>query len=253
MGSENEWEEKVKRLFDKSDAGKGTVQTYRKNNSTLLFCPIWDGVLLWSNEIRDKYIPFSLEMKGNYITFNYCAEGRCEIEFPIGNRYIYMKKGMISLNQIQPIDGYYYPGKKYDGLELAFDLDVLSDDFPDVLSEYGLTKGYLLELIDRNNSLLLASVNQKIQLEANKLIDYLKSRDVSIEKIRYEVLRMFFLLKEEGLNSDVIFSVSKGQRQIANEIEEKLTADLSVHHVISEMAKDYGISASALKKYFVQV
>ena len=140
MNSMNDWQDKLKRISVKEDSVGNVIHKFMMNNSTLLFCQIWNGVLLWSNEIRDNYIPFSPAMKGNYIIFNYCSGGRCEIEFPVDHRYIYMKKGMISLNQIQPEEGYYYPGKKYDGIELAFDLDVLNDEFPSTLADYGLTK-----------------------------------------------------------------------------------------------------------------
>ncbi|MBQ8995996.1 MAG: helix-turn-helix transcriptional regulator [Oscillospiraceae bacterium] len=254
MRSAKKWEDKLRKISFESNVAEGNVRKFTMDNSTLMFFPLWDGILLWSNEIRDKYIPFFPEIEGNYITFNCCVDGRCEIGFPIGNRYIYMEKGMLSLNQVQPVDGYYYPGKKYDGIELAFDLEVMSEEFPPALSDYGLTKDYFQRLIEENDSIFLASSGQKIQTMAEELLIYLRSGDVSVTKLRSEVLRMFLLIKEGELTParDVTY-VSRGQRQIATEAEERLTADLGSHLVISEMAKDYGISASALKKYFVQV
>ena len=49
------------------------------------------------------------------------------------------------------------------------------------------------------------------------------------------------------------FYVTKGQKYIADEIEQMITRDLSCHYTITDMAAISVISPSALKKYFEAV
>jgi len=46
-------------------------------NTALYCCILWPGMLLWANDVRDKYLPADEEINTSFVTINYCLEGRC--------------------------------------------------------------------------------------------------------------------------------------------------------------------------------
>lgn len=222
-------------------------------NSHIFRCSPWKNIYVWANCVADRHLPFCESPGRRYATVNYCLTGRCEVCLP-DDTYIYMEPGMLCIDCHEPKDGYSYPTGEYTGLELAFDLDVLRDDPPPALRDYGDFSGWMEDLLTAGNGSYLAFASDKCRELIDTLFRTLKQSESQIDEHRFHTLVLLYRLMHGGMTpvSDAVY-VTKGQRMIISEIEKRITEDLSQHFTVMELADDYGISASSLKAYFEKV
>ncbi|MBR1863812.1 MAG: helix-turn-helix transcriptional regulator [Ruminococcus sp.] len=215
-------------------------------------CRLWDGVYLWGNEIYEHFIPESLcrIWHLNIAAVNLCIDGRCETALE-NDTFVYMSPGLLNINTNAPKEGYSYPGNHYVGLEIAFDLDVLKQSEPACLKDLGLGLDFLAGTIKKGRGSLMAEVGESAMAQAEHMYNSLKSDCLSLEEHRFETVSLLYALTHGGAEEvKGIQYATKGQRHIANEVERRITSDLSKKITVEELAGDYGISPSALKKYF---
>ncbi|MCR5581058.1 MAG: AraC family transcriptional regulator [Pseudobutyrivibrio sp.] len=218
-------------------------------------CQLWEGIIIWANSVHMEYIDYP-DYEGDgwrYVALNICNEGRCEVSLK-GDKYIYMVPGSICISSTAPEDGFVYPGELYTGIELAFDIDILTNSFPKELSSYGINIDSIKRFQSDNDDNFMGTVSELVQQKSRAIYDYLVSGDMKLEDYRFYVLEILYLI----LNGNT-FSlngksyVTRGQRRIAVETERIITEDLSSHHTVEAIAKRFQVSPSALKKYFEAV
>ncbi|MBR1931227.1 MAG: helix-turn-helix transcriptional regulator [Lachnospiraceae bacterium] len=221
--------------------------------SHMYICEPWKGMYLWANQIADIHLPYEGVLDGQLVTLNYCIDGRCEVEMP-EHSYIYMEPGMLCIDSHEPKDGYSYPGKHYTGLELALDLKRLGNHTMSELAALGVGDEWIKSRLKERNGTYLSTVTENCAKLMSRIFSGLQNHDWRLEDYRFHVLWMLYEL-QHGASvpmEDKVY-VTKGQRQIAGEVEQMITANLATHYTITDMAERYGISASALKKYFESV
>ena len=222
-------------------------------NSHIYRCMLWENIYVWANCVADRHLPFCDSPEGRYATVNYCLSGRCEVCLP-GDTYIYMEPGILCVCCHEPMDGCNYPTGEYTGLELAFDLDTLRDNPPAALRDYCDFSTWIEELLTAGNGSHLAFVTDECRELTDTLFQNLQQSGHPLEEHRFHTLVLLYQLMHGGMipfPNDVY--VTKGQRMIISEIEKRITEDLSQHFTVTELADDYGISASSLKAYFEKV
>ncbi|MCM1496245.1 MAG: helix-turn-helix transcriptional regulator [Bacteroides sp.] len=223
----------------------------KDTNSRMFFCSPWENILLWANRVEDRHLPYSgIEFGGHYASLNYCISGRCEVCLP-DNTYIYMEPGMLCIDDQEPKDGYWYPGQSYIGLEAVFDMDRLSKHPVLELSAYCDYDGWVREMLSAHDGTYLATVGNECKRLMNLLCSHLEAADWNLPDYRLHLLLLLYALVNGGtapIRSQ--FYVTKGQKHIADGVEQMITRDLSRHYTITDMAAMYGVSPSALKKYF---
>lgn len=226
----------------------------KNTDSRMFLCTPWDGMLLWANQVNDRYLPYGdTEFKHHFASLNYCIRGRCEVCQP-DNTYIYMEPGMLCIDDHKPKDGYWYPGQSYTGLEVVFDLDRLLEHPLTELSSYCDYDGWVRKTLHNHNGTYLGAVGNECGRLMNLLYSHLVAADWKLKDYRLHLLLLFYNLINAGtVPVKNQFYVTKGQKHIADEVEQMITRDLSCHYTITDMAAMYGISPSALKKYFEAV
>ena len=190
--------------------------TILDSSSRMYLCEPWDGLWVWANQVNDRHLPYiDTGMQAHFAGLNICISGRCEV-CPLDSAYVYMEPGMLCIDEHTPKDGYWYPGRSYTGLEIVFDLDRLSQNPIPELSAYCDYDGWVRRALD-NHGGLYTMVN---------------GGEAPVRDRAY---------------------VTKGQKAIADDVERRITEDLSRHESIPHLAQQHGISPSALKKYFEAV
>ena len=217
------------------------------------------GVYCWANDVYCKEIPTDYNDSFRGMSLNFCTDGGCEVSLFNGN-YVYVRKGILSIDTSATKTAHHYPSSRYKGLEIIFTLDGFGPDYtpcPRELLAIGFNPhAFLKELEEKStHGSFLAIPGELWQRKASRLADHLISQDISIEEIRFYLMELLFLLAKEScqLKPAGIGSVSKGQRKIAAEAERIATQDLSQRITVEELAKQFKISPSSLKKYFSQV
>lgn len=220
----------------------------------LWYIDLYPGVILLTADFRMPQFTLPYIQGYDYLKLNYCMEGRCEV--PLDNsRYAYLENGVLSVDLNQSLGALLLPTHQYRGLELILDLRTLSGEYPAAWRECGLAvQDAHHRLASRCGSLRLRPSPLWDTL-ARQLDLRLRSETLTLEDARFYALQLLHLLKtgadmEEITNSTLL---TRGQHALAAQAEQRLTADLSVRISIEALAGRLGISASALKKYFVQV
>lgn len=222
-------------------------------NSCLHVAKLWDGIVLWANDIRLTKLSYPTDAYGtnDYLLVNICHSGRCEVELAQGG-YVYMSPGILNVSASPPQSSYYYPGGTYGGIELCFNIAYLRDKMPEALTSYGFDYALLERYMSKKN--MLASLTAAGVQEEERVFDMLRQKEVTVQQLRFAALSLLYHLTN-GESTEITCSclVSKGQRRIVTEAEQMMTDDLKRRFTIEEVASRFGISPSALKKYFASV
>ena len=221
--------------------------------SNLYVAWLWDGILLWGNEIRLDKLSYPMEMfnENDYLLLNICHAGRCEVELSPGT-YVYMSPGTLNVSAGPPKSSYCYPGGYYEGIELCLDLCRLKGHMPEALTDYGLSFKALRRYTEEGN--LMASLTNAGMQEEEKLYRMLREGHSSVYELRFSALSLIcHLIGGDAKRIDCGISITKGQRRIITEAEQMMTDNLRKRYTVEELSSHFGISASAFKKYFSAV
>ncbi len=229
-------------------------QKFRLSGSSSLYAAwLWDGILLWGNEIRlDRLLyPKSLFNENDYLLLNICHDGRCEVELSPGT-YVYMSPGTLNVSACPPKSSYCYPGGRYEGIELCLDLRRLKGHMPKALADYGLTFEVLRRYAEEGN--VMASLTNAGIQEEEKLFRMLREGYSSVYELRFATLSLIcHLIGGDAAKMECGVLITKGQRRIVAEAEQMMTNDFRERYTVEELSSRFGVSASAFKKYFSAV
>lgn len=214
------------------------------------------GIYCWANDIYCDEIATDYDDKFHGLAFNFCVDGGCEVSLYNGN-FIYVRPGILSIDTSATKSSHFYPSSRYKGLEIIFDFDELNKNRVDALESIGFNPINFQESLNdvSTHGSFLTIPQENWQRKAEKLYGHLIRMDINIEEIRFYLLELFFIIKKDKgeLKAADIGFLSKGQRGIAVEVGEKISADLSAHYTVEGFAEKYGISPSSLKKYFCKL
>lgn len=236
-----------------SDCVEKWKYTFRKEYGYIYSCKPFPGIHLWANDVYMKCIPISPSEEYHFIKLNYCMEGRCEVRLE-DDRYVYLEKGVLSIDTNQPKENFIYPSGRYEGLELIFDLHSLGEQKPQALYDFGFSPEKLAGEVGKSRGSYIGTVSGQWKETAERLTERLKSGKGRIEDFRFDTLQLLYLLgKGTMLSAGRKVYLTKGQRMIAAGAEEKICGDLKHRYTVEELAGEYGVSPSSLKKYFEQM
>lgn len=227
--------------------------SFQEEYGYIYICKPFPGIHLWANDVYMKSIPVNSSHEYHFIKLNYCMEGRCEVRLA-DDRYVYLDKGILSIDSNPAKENFIYPNGRYKGLEMIFDLNQLKREKLQILYELGFSPEKLEKEIGRFSGSYIATVSRQWRETAELVVDCLKNGKGRIEDFRYHTLQLLYLLGGGSSASiDKKVYLTKGQRMIASKAEEKISYDLKHHYTVEELSGEYGISPSSLKKYFEQM
>lgn len=225
----------------------------QKEQGYVYACMPCRGVQLWANDFYMKRIPAGRMEEYHYLKINYCTQGRCEVSLG-GDRFVYLEKGILSLDSNMPEDAFVSPKGRYAGLEIIFNLEIIKESPVNAFLDCGIDILGIYEELKPLNGSYLATVSSKWADEAEEIIKLLKAGKGTLEDYRFRILHLLYLIKNGHTHAlEKKYYLTKGQRFIATEAEEKICEDLSRHITVEALASEYGISPSSLKKYFEHV
>lgn len=211
---------------------------------------LFPGVVLQFHSFHCKsfHLAESKEV-GNSLKINYCLEGRMEVRMS-DNLLLFMEPGNLSVDIRKAHDSFQFPCGHYHGIELLFHSSALKLEAPDLLKLLGVD-GKLVQLrFCKNAQSYVVRADDRLR---QLFEDMVKAPD----KCRFTYLQakaaeLILLLCASDMpeKSDESSFMTMGQVQIAKQVMEIISTDLSKHYSIENLAAPFGISPSSLKNYF---
>ena len=230
------------RMFYQIDGedGSGTVEVLT----------LFPGVILQFHSFHCK--SFHLATNGDVgegLKINFCSEGRMEVRMS-DNLCLFMEPGNLSLDVRTVQDSFQFPCGHYHGVELFLHHSSIGKVFPHVWEEL---KVNTLKIQDRfcgegKNYVIFADERFK-QLFENM---FNAPDECRIEYLKIKATELLFLLGTVQMpeKSDTASLMTTGQVEIAKQVMEIVTKDLSQHISVESLAAIFGISPSSIKNYF---
>lgn len=226
---------------------------YQHEYGYIYICKPYAGIHLWVNDVYMHSVPTERLKEYHFIKLNYCMEGRCEILLK-DDKYVYLENGILSIDTNEPKNSFVFPGSRYAGLELIIDMNELKCQPIQALLDCGIRLEKWAEDLKRVQGSYLAIVSKEWRALAEAVMEKIKNAEGEIEDFRFYTLQLLYLTGK-GSTAPLVkkFYLTKGQRAIVTKVEEKICRNLKVHYTVEQLAAEYGISASSLKKYFEHV
>ena len=186
---------------------------------------------------------FSEEM----LILNFCLSGRCDVSLA-GNRYAIVGEHQVCASTILPTKDFYYPGRKYEGIQIYVDLAVIREaKGRDFLSELGIHADGIVELFCGSDGLYLHRMSEVVFALAGEVWQMREEPEVGL--LRYFTVRILHELMEMPCESESDTYFTRSQIAIVREAEALIMADLSKRYTAKEMTERFGISESSFKLY----
>lgn len=231
---------------------KGILNLYLKSKtgySELQFVSISDAILLsYININLPSWEGWILDTEKDILLFNYCVDGRCEIELKNGD-FTFLSGGDVSLSMVSAKDNFKFPGSRYNGIELFVDLNPLENGAVELFGKEIINIKDIFLRYCQNKDLYVACVNERVEFILQQLW---KLKGASNPRISLKVLEVLLEMKESPLDSynPPRMYYSKIHVEIAKKAEEIIMKDLSNHYPAKYFADYFGISESTFKNYF---
>ena len=211
---------------------------------------LFPGVVLQFHSFHCKSFHLSESKEvGNSLKINYCTEGRMEVRMS-DNLLLFMEPGNISVDVRKAQDSFQFPCGHYHGVELLFHSSTLNRDAHEMLKT--------VEVDGKQVQLRFCKDVQSYVVRADdrlrKLFEDMGNAppECRTPYLQIKVTELLLLLCKSDMpeKSDESSFMTMGQVQIAKQVVEIISADLSKHYSIENLAAPFGISPSSLKNYF---
>lgn len=181
------------------------------------------------------------------LVFNFCVGGRCDVSLA-QNRYAIVKEHQICISTILPTKNFYYPGSRYDGVQIHIDRMALKkENGNDFLTQMGIDPERIANRFCSRNGLYLHRMSESL---LHLMEDAWKQKEQPEPGIlRYLTVRMLHEVLGLPQESEPESYFTRGQIAIVKEAEAIIMSDLSKRIPAREMAARFGISESSFKLY----
>lgn len=246
-----EWIEKYHaKTLVLSDCVEQWDYLYQGEKGTIYLCRPWSGIAVWANEVFMSRLPCETATTDySFVKLNYCISGRCEVLLENG-KYVYLVAGMLSVDCNQPKEMFRYPTKQYEGLEIILNLNELKAHPMTIFDELGIGTDCAEELARHNQGSYIARVSAEWDALAKSFVNLLKTAGGRIEDYRFFSLQLLYMLRAGHTFPVKGVYVTKGQRRIVTETENRINQNLQMDCTVEELAAQAKVSPSSLKKYF---
>ena len=211
---------------------------------------LFPGVVLQFHSFHCKSFHLSESKEvGNSLKINYCTEGRMEVRMS-DNLFLFMEPGNLSVDVRKAQDSFQFPCGHYHGVELLFHSSTLNRDAPELLKT--------VEVDGKQVQLRFCKDAQSYVVRADdrlrKLFEDMGNAppECRTPYLQIKVTELLLLLCKSDMSEKINESsfMTMGQVQITKQVMEIISADLSKHYSIENLAAPFGISPSSLKNYF---
>lgn len=220
--------------------GSGTVEVLT----------LFPGVILQFHSFHCK--SFRLAANGNVsegLKINFCSEGRMEVRMS-DNLCLFMEPGNLSLDVRTAQDSFQFPCGHYHGVELFLHYSSIGKIFPNMWSELGINLLNIQERFCGEGKSYVIFADERFRQLFQCMID--APCECRMDYLKIKATELLFLLGSVEMpdKSDTASLMTMGQVEIAKQVMEIITKDLSQHTSVETLSAIFGISPTSVKNYF---
>ncbi len=228
----------VIRLFN--ETGEGSMTFYE----------VMPGVMLTYNDFRMEACDSGFSLKTDGFSVNHCCDGRLEQLLP-GGAYSYLARGDLKLADLNNHAGRYaFPLARYQGIAIAFDLDVCEEPIKRALGGFPVSVRSLKERFCRNGVPYVLHDFSK----AEQIFSGLYSVDRALlgPYAKIKVLELLLLLSRLDYHEDNqrIRYFHKSHVERVKEARDIMIGNLMESRTIEELARSTDMPVTAFKTCF---
>ncbi|MDR2394562.1 MAG: AraC family transcriptional regulator [Treponema sp.] len=219
--------------------GRGTVRVY----------VLFPGILLGFNEISGGSFPSYQGKVAHGIKINFCIDGRCEIKMSDG-RYLFLEMGDLSIDTRTAGGKFTFPYDRFYGIELFIHDSALEQPMPVIFREVGIDIDHIRRRYCPDEQSFIAKAGDKVRSVFLKIAESLPEYELSYFRLQITELLFLLMYMEKPVENERRSVFTTGQVNIAKQVMKIITQDLSAHHRVDTLAKNFCISPTSLKNYF---
>ena len=219
-----------------------------------IFCyKIFPGLHITLNKIEGEYLPNLLHMFSNdsfkqYTIINYCQKGRCEVSLD-DNIFVYQTTGDFSIAKSFSQNGFYFPQKYYEGIELFVDLQEMKSISQFLDNNFNIHIENIVHKLLVDHTIFISKCSTELE-NLFHVIWSCHNTENALFNIRMRILELFYLLEHSSFTSHDYKHFTATQKEIARKTHEIITTNIEQHFSAKLLADKFKISESSLKKYF---
>lgn len=219
-------------------------------NGTVEVLTLFPGVILQFHSFHCK--SFRLAANGDVgagLKINFCSEGRMEVRMS-DNLCLFMEPGNLSLDVRTVQDSFQFPSGHYHGVELFLHHSYIGKVIPDVWKEFKVNTLKIQDRFCGEGKSYVIFADERFKQIFENMLD--APDECRMEYLKIKATELLFLLGSVQMpeKSDTASLMTTGQVEIAKQVMETVTKDLSRHISVQSLAAIFGISPSSVKNYF---
>ncbi|MDR1399270.1 MAG: AraC family transcriptional regulator [Treponema sp.] len=224
----------------------------KNDRGTMRLYALFPGIFLGFTELSTSYFP-SFEGKcADGIKITFCIDGRCEAKMS-DSRYLLLESGDLSIDTRTVLDTYTFPYNRFQGIELCIYGSSVEQSIPEIFKASGIDIEYIRKRYCHDEQSFIAKASDKIKSIFLNIAKPLPQYEMNYYRLQVTELLFLLMYMEKPAKHESQSFFTTGQVNIAKQVMKIITRDLSVHHLINKLAKDFCVSPSSLKNYFYGV
>lgn len=241
------------KIYEKTDA-QNACQIYSIKNETgtgeISCYQVFPGVELFYNDLHAAYCIQEQKTAKNMIEINHCREGRYECGFGESD-FCYMTEGDLSIGALTRKKSYScFPLNHYHGITIFINLAELMPEVRAIMSMLGIDLERIQRYVCDENRFCLMRANPSVEHIFSELYCVREQRRAGYMKVK--ILELLLFLSDLDADQEHMQSeyFSQAQVRLIKEVAHFITADLVKHYTIEQLAQQFHVSATNLKKCF---
>lgn len=224
----------------KNETGDGTATFYQ----------VYPGIYVMYNDYHMSTCPARQMDFERAIIIEHCREGRIEWETDKG-AYLYLASGDIMLDSFENKNrNCNFPLSHYHGVNITIMVSEVMEKMGDLLEMFGIDLIALEEYFEVNEAPFVMHGNTSFEHIFHEL--YHVPENIRLEYLRVKIMELLVLLK--SVNKSEVGEIKpyfyKTQVEKVKAIMQLMTSNPELHYTIEELAEQFDLSVSALKKCF---
>lgn len=210
---------------------------------------VFPGIQLIYNDFEATSCEWDEGLDKNILEINHCRKGR-EGSRLLSGSCLYLGEGDLSIHTMDNCaPEMTFPLKHYRGISVVINLQILSTNLPEILSESGIDLMEFKEKFCADGNCFIMRAKNEIDHIFSELYSVPDCLQKPYFKLKVQELLLFLCMVDVSQEKQRELYTSP-QVEIVKEIHQKLTSDLQERHTIEELSKEFLINTATLKSTF---